>query len=291
LLALIGGATAIGFAPIFAKLAIGADVEGGGLSPVAVAFWRMLLAAPAFALLGWRQRRRGGVAAARLPAWRWALPGVFFAVDLGVWHLSFEYTSVANSTLEANLAVVVVALAGRRLFGEQLRPVFYVGALLALAGIARLVGFSMASGGDAWIGDLMGVSVAFAYAAYQLATKDLARRVSVNALMTATSGVAAALLLVGALASSGHVVPQTAAAWGYTVALAVTAQLIGQGLIAYGVARLPAAFAAVVLVLQPMVAAVLAWVWLGQALGVVELVCGAMVVAGIVLARRGSGAR
>jgi drug/metabolite transporter (DMT)-like permease len=232
ILALVVGAAAIGFAPIFAKLAIAADrgaVGSAGVSPVAVAFWRMLLAAPVFLALAWRQRRHALTPRAAVPLAAWLLPGFFFAVDLGVWHWSFEYTSVANATLEANLAVVVVALAGRRLFGERLRPTFYVGALLALVGIARLVGFSMARAGDAWIGDLMGIGVAFAYAAYQLSTKALARRASVYALMAATSAVAAFLLFCGALLTPGHVVPVTPAAWGYTVALALTAQLVGQG--------------------------------------------------------------
>ena len=47
--ALVAGALGIAFAPILAKLAVNAD-SGTLLSPAAVAFWRMALAAPFFLL-------------------------------------------------------------------------------------------------------------------------------------------------------------------------------------------------------------------------------------------------
>ena len=46
------------------------------------------------------------------PAGRSSRAGLFFAADLGVWHWSIVYTSVANSTLLANLAPIFVTLAG-----------------------------------------------------------------------------------------------------------------------------------------------------------------------------------
>ena len=43
------------------------------------------------------------------PVW---LAGLAFAGDLAAWHLSILFTSVANATLEANLASVIVVLFG-----------------------------------------------------------------------------------------------------------------------------------------------------------------------------------
>jgi len=70
------------------------------------------------------------------------------------------------------------------------------------------------------------------------------------------------------------------------VGLAVMAQVVGQGLIAYALAHLPANFSALGLSMQPLAAALYAaWV-LGERLTIVQLAGGVIVLAAIVLARR-----
>src|SRR6478752_2321023 len=95
--ALLVGATFIALSPIFVRLA---DV-----GPTASAFWRVALAAPLLWLLLLVTRR-----ASPLPVdWRLlAVAGLAFAGDLAFWHWSIRFTSVANSTLLANLAAPFV---------------------------------------------------------------------------------------------------------------------------------------------------------------------------------------
>jgi drug/metabolite transporter (DMT)-like permease len=286
--ALLLGAIGIAFAAVLAKLAVNADGLVGGvkLSPVAVAFWRMALALPFF----WT------VVVVRKPpigplTWRLILPGLCFALDMGVWHWSFEFTTVANATLEANIAAVIVPVVSYFFLGERFRPLFIFGAVLALLGIARLVGFSIAAEGDAWIGDLMGVGVASAYAGYLISSKILLGRYPVNFVIACATTGCAAFLLIGALLTPGRFFPATGAAWVDLVALAITAQIIGQGLIAFGMSRLPAGFSAVTLVLQPVVAAFLGWIMLAQAMTSGQMLAGLVVIVGIVLARFGTVAK
>ena len=61
-----------------------------------------------------------------------------------------------------------------------------------------------------------------------------------------------------------------------------------QGLIAYALAHLPAAFSSVSLLLQPVMAAIFAWLLLAEPLSPLQFAGGAVVLAGIYLARRGS---
>jgi drug/metabolite transporter (DMT)-like permease len=77
--------------------------------PVASAFWRTVLAAPL--LMVWAWHVRGSEPETRTPWGAIFGSGVFFAGDLGVWHWSIVYTSVANSALLVNLAPVFVTLA------------------------------------------------------------------------------------------------------------------------------------------------------------------------------------
>jgi drug/metabolite transporter (DMT)-like permease len=68
----------------------------------------------------------------------------------------------------------------------------------------------------------------------------------------------------------------------------LVSQIAGQGLIAYSLAHLPAAFSSVGLLLQPVIAALIAWGLLGEPLVALQIAGGLMVLAGIWLARRGS---
>src|SRR5205814_9496668 len=93
--ALLLGATCIALSPIFVRVS-----EAG---PTATAFWRVALAVPPLWLL--HALRREAAPRAYLAKWPLLLAaGVAFAGDLGFWHTSIKLTSVANSTLLANLA-------------------------------------------------------------------------------------------------------------------------------------------------------------------------------------------
>jgi drug/metabolite transporter (DMT)-like permease len=68
--------------------------------------------------------------------------------------------------------------------------------------------------------------------------------------------------------------------------LGLISHLAGQGLIAYGLAHVQAAFSAAALLWQPVVAAVLAAMILGESLTGTQILGGAIVLIGIYLAQR-----
>ena len=95
-------------------------------------------------------------------------------------------------------------------------------------------------------------------------------------------------LLPVALAAGEALLPATAAGWLPLIGLALVSHVLGQSLIAYALAQLPAAFSSVSLLLQPATAALLAWLLLAEPLGPLQGLGAAIVAAGIVIARRGS---
>jgi drug/metabolite transporter (DMT)-like permease len=64
--------------------------------------------------------------------------------------------------------------------------------------------------------------------------------------------------------------------------------VLGQGLIAYAFAHLPASLSSVSLLIQPVVAALAAWAIFGEAIGAAQFAGGAIVLAGIWVAKRAS---
>ena len=70
--------------------------------------------------------------------------------------------------------------------------------------------------------------------------------------------------------------------------MALVVHVLGQSLIAYGFAHLPASFSSVSLLMQPVLAAVYAWLLLNEPMGLNQIAGGAIVLFGIYLAKRGS---
>ena len=127
------------------------------------------------------------------------------------------------------------------------------------------------------------------YAAYILAVKGLRDRgETALQVMAVTSTTSAVLLLPVALASGDVLLPASAQGWWILLGLALISHAAGQGLIAYALAHLPAAFSSVSLLFQPVMAAIFAWVLLAEPLVPLQIAGGAVVLVGIYLARRGS---
>lgn len=281
LAALLFGATCIALSPIFVRLS-----ETG---PTASAFWRVAIAVPVLWAFYFARER----AEAQRYAGRWPLlfaAGVAFAGDLGFWHLSIQYTSVANSTLLANLASIFVTLAAWTFLRERPTAVFLAGLACALAGVALLVSSSAGFSRTGLLGDALGVLTAMFYAGYIFAVKGLRDRGERTLhLMAVASTITAALLLPAAIASGETLLPSTPCGWAVLAGLALISHAAGQGLIAYALAHLPAAFSSVSLLLQPVMAALFAWILLSESLVPAQIAGGLIVLAGIYLARRGSG--
>jgi len=278
--ALLLGATCIALSPIFVRVS-----EAG---PTATAFWRVALAVPVLWLLYWLKPRVG----AKRYSGKWPLllaAGLAFAGDLAFWHTSIQLTSVANSTLLANLASIFVTLAAWTFLKQKPTRLFLAGLAAALVGVGLLVHTSLAFSSSGLVGDALGVVTAMFYAGYILAVKGLRDRGETTLhLMAVTSTITALLLFPVALGSGEPMLPSSAFGWWVLIGLALISHAAGQGLIAYALAHLPAAFSSVSLLFQPVMAALFAWLLLAEALVPLQIAGGIVVLFGIYLARRGS---
>ena len=278
--ALLGGAVCIAFAPIFVRLS-----ETG---PIATAFYRMALSLPL--LWAWMKFLPGS-AVRRPPSLGdygvLVLAGVFFASDLAVWHWSIKLTAVANATLFANFAPVFVTLGSWWLFGERFTRTFLVSIGLGIAGAAILMGDSLNLHTQNFAGDVLGLTAAVFYGAYLLTVSRLRRSFSTAVIMTWSGAASAAILLPLAWVSGDVLFPVSAYGCVILLALALFSHAGGQSLIAHALAHLSAAFSSVSLLLQPVVASLLAWLLLAEPLRAWQGLGGLMVLAAIALARHG----
>ncbi|ASY70052.1 DMT family transporter [Sinorhizobium fredii] len=279
--ALLAGGVAIAGSPIFVRLS--------EVGPMATAFWRVALALIPLVAWSWLGK---DASADRRPE-RFSdyalliLPGVFLALDLGAWHLSLTMTSVANATLLANLAPVFVTLASWALFRSPVSRNFMAGLVVAIVGVIVLKGGPGALGDGDLLGDGIAVVAAMFYAGYILAIGKLRSRFSTNRIANWSTASAALCILPMALLAEPSLLPPTGFGWAMLFGLAFVCHAGGQVAITYALAYLAPAFSSLTLLIQPVLAAVLAWVLLSEPVGIMQAIGGAIVLIGILIARRG----
>lgn len=273
---LVFGAAIIGLAPILVRLS-----DAG---PAAIGFWRVTFAMPLLALMA--LRTDGGVGRPNHFA---LLAGLAFACDLGFWHYSIHFTSVANATVLTNLTPVVVTAAAWIFLKQRPAKLFVAAVALAVAGAWMMaIGRGVhAPGANPPLGDALALTTAVWYALYFLAISAARRSVGATRVMFWSSVASAPLLLVAAVALGENVFPLTLGGWAAVVGLGVM-HVAGQGSIAWALGRLPAATASVVVLIQPVVAAILGWLLFAEALGPVQALGGAIALFGVVLAQAAS---
>ncbi len=274
----LGGAL-IGLAPIAVRLS--------EVGPFATNLWRFLFALPILAL--WA--RRGGRTGQRDIGWL-LLAGVLFGIELNLWAVALLKTTIANATLLTNTTPVFAAAFGYFVFKERLGSGVLLGGITAMAGAVLLaLGRAHGAAGPAsveegWLGDGMALTAALGYAGYLLIVRSLGSRVSVGAVMFWAGVTSALFTLVLCLITREPLLPQSWQGWAILLALGVLVQAGGQGLIAYGVARLPIVVSTVLLWTQPLAAAALSWVMFNERLGPMALVGAMLVLAGLYVVQR-----
>lgn len=280
--ALILGGIAIGFSPVLVRLS--------ELGPISTAFWRIALALlPLFVMS--RRANAQGAGAGEALSWGErglaALPGLFLGAELATWHLSLHMTSVANATLLINMTPIPVALLGWLIFRTPISRTFVIGLVLSIAGVIVLKGGAEAVGSKNLAGDGVALLGSVLYAGYFLSLGRVRNRFSTLTVMRWSTLAAGLGVLPFALALEPRFVPFTLAGWAVVLALAWVCHFGGQSFITFALAWLPPSFSSLTLLIQPVVAALLAWWFLNEPLTALQALGGVIVLAGILVARKG----
>jgi len=257
--------------------------------PSTAAVFRCAYALPVLGALAlWERRRYGprerGQATLALAA------GVFFAIDLILWHHCIAAVGAGLATVLGNVQVVLVPLAAWLVLSERAEARVLAAVPVVVSGVVLISGVvgEGAYGDDPVLGVVYGLSTAVAYSAFLLVLREGNRDVRrpSGPLFDATLASTVASLAIGWPLGELELVPSWPAhAWLATLAL--TSQALGWLLISISLPRVPAAVTSVVLTLQPVMAVVLAVILLGEAPSAVQVAGVVVVVSGIVLATVG----
>lgn len=274
-LLVIVAATGFGAMPIFARFAY---AEGVDLS--AMLFLRFAIAAALMTLLMF-------VCRLRWPRGRdlWLLIGMgalgyvgqaycFFAA---LRHATAGLTTLLLYLYPAIVTVLAAVLARRRLSGKRLAAV-----LAALAGAAIAVGDSI---GGSPLGITLGVGAALIYSVYILVGARVTD--SAGAIPGATVVMLAAAFVYGGVAlAQGVALPQTGTGWAAVTAIALLSTAAAIAAFLAAMRRLGAADAATLSTLEPVITIVLAALFLGESIGLRQLLGGAVILVAVLVLTR-----
>lgn len=208
-----------------------------------------------------------------------------------------RHTTPANSALILAMVPVMVALIGVGLRVERLGALAWSGIVLSFAGIAVIVlgtsgrpaGAVGAEGGSRLLGDALVFVGAFVWSAYTALVAPMLRRYSATEVTTLALGAGLVPLVLVALPDLARLewsaVPWPA--WGAAVFSGTLALGLGYVVWNRGVKHLGGSRTAVYSNLTPVIAALFAWIALGDALTRYHLIGAAAVLAGINLTRIG----
>jgi len=247
----LAGAVAISFSPVFYVYS--------DTNPSTGAFFRMLYALPALALLAYLVRK----ADTRSSRTRWTAfgAGLILAPDMLSYHSSMIFIGIGIATLIGNSQVIIVTLASWKLFGEKPNPAILLSLPVVIIGLALISGFADPEpyGEDPVKGVVFGMMAAFFYSSFLIlfrySNRELAPSSSVQ--LDATVGAALGLLVLGLLPLSSVAIEplELQPTWpghGWLILLALLCQVAGWLAIAHALPRLPAAHTSFAILLQPV---------------------------------------
>lgn len=273
-------------AAIFIRIA-----QADGVSSVAIAAWRLTLAALVLCPLV-LARHRDEIGALDGRAWGLGIgSGLFLAMHFASWISSLAYTSVASSLALVSTNPVWIALASWLLFRERLNAALSV-AIGAAVGGSALIFASDASfsgtghGSHPLLGNLLALIGSLTVCGYLLIGRRLRASVSLIPYIWLVYTSAAVFLMGGALASGAALTGYSQAGWLCLLALALGPQLLGHSAFNWALGHVSATFIAIVILGEPIGSAFLAWLFFGETFAPLQLAGFLLLLAGIYLASR-----
>jgi len=271
--AVLIGSSALAFGPWLVRLS--------GSGPVAAGFWRLALALPFLFVIAAMTRQPVHWPGRKL-AWLVAFAAFFFAADLAAWHVGIHMTKLGNATLFGNVSSFAFAAWGLWLARRWPSPVQGAALGLAAVGAALLMGSSFELSQRNFTGDLLALLAGLLYTGYLIAVQKGRGSLKPLPLLFLSSAFGAAMLLPVALAFGERIVP---ADWTYVLLLALGSQVIGQGLLVYGIAHVPPLIVGLVLLTQPAISAFVGWTAYGERLQLLDWIGAAAIATALVLVR------
>ncbi len=263
---------------------LGKSAEVGG---VVLSFWRLWMASCILGVVA--------VVTHRWPSWSEfkdsLISGVLFGLNLCVFFITLQYTSIAVALIIGALTPVVAFPVAVRFMGEHLTRVKVACSVLAIAGVtvAVLTAPSVDGAGTKPVGYMWAVASLLIWSLYLLQTKRVRARVETVRYLFAVSVIATLTVSIIVLVLGSDIGRVHGAGWLWIVLLAIGPGIAGHGLVAWAQPRVDASVTSLLIQFEPVGASVVAWIVLDERISAAQGIAMVVVVGALgVLAYRES---
>ncbi|MBX9257726.1 DMT family transporter [Desmonostoc muscorum CCALA 125] len=273
---------------IFIKIAV------SQMSAVATLFNRLWIATIIFGLWSGINQARTQIRDDEpiLPKQRYPIKEIAFLIAVGLVHLlgrlswtwSLTQTGAANANALGSLNPLFTTLGGWLFFGQIFGRKFIIGLILAIVGAIALGFEDLLHSDNNITGDAVAVISSVFYAANFLLIEQIRNKFSIVTILVWRCVIATSLMIPVVLIFEKQVFPVTLSGWLVVFALAAICEALGHGLIVYSLKTFSSGFISLLLLLNPVIVAIVAWILFSENLSVFNLLGLALILGGIYLA-------
>ena len=208
------------------------------------------------------------------------LAGALLAMHFALWVTSLSMTSVLSSLVFVTMNPLFVAVLDLVLFRGRTSPLLWVAVAIVTAGGVFI---GLRSGTGANIGNLLALGGALAASLYLIVGRRASRTMDPVSYNVGAFGWAAVLTGIVCVIAGRSLLPLSGTSFLWLAVTAVLGQTIGHGLINASLRSFQPQFVALMLLWEPILGSLLAFLVLGDRPGPAELVGGAVILAGLAL--------
>jgi drug/metabolite transporter (DMT)-like permease len=272
---LIAGVAAVSTASTLIRLA---QIEASSL---AIAAWRLTFASMILAPFALTMRRDELRSLSRRERVLAIVSGLLLAIHFGTWISSLAFTSVAASVVLVSTNPLFVGVVSFLFLNERMSWRMVLGLAVAVAG-SMVIGLGdLGQGTHRLLGDGLALAGAISGAGYFLIGRQLRGRLSLLGYVFPVYAVSAVALMVVALVSGVEMWGFAPLTWVWILLMALGPQIVGHSSLNWSLRHLTATYVTLVVLVEPVGSALLAWLILGEVPPWAGVWGGALILVGI----------
>jgi drug/metabolite transporter (DMT)-like permease len=215
------------------------------------------------------------------------LTAILISLSQLSWAWSITQTSVANANLLHNMTPIFTILGGWLLFNYSFNNKFLMGVALAIGGAITISIQDLQISTDQLNGDSLALLSAIFFGANNLVVEKLRVKFSTISILLWSCFFRIFLTFPVVIFTEDKIFPSSLQGWLPVICLAIFCQVIGSGILFYSLKHFSSGFVSLFLLLEPIIATILAWVIFGEDLSLLNGLAFIVVLVGIYVAKSG----
>ncbi|MGD1700332.1 DMT family transporter [Dapis sp. BLCC M229] len=214
--------------------------------------------------------------------WLLLAMGIMGGTAMLLWAWSLTQTSIANSALAFSMTPLFTCFLEWLVWGRRFDLKFGIGMAIAIVGSCALGAKDFSYNALYLQGDAIALLGAVFYAVYLMLAEKLRTQLTAIIILLWRYAVSIVLTLPLIFIGGDGIFPYSWMGWFFLILLAATTA--SQVLIVYSLKQLPSSLVALVLLIDPVLTAILAWIIFSEQLGWLNWIAFAVILLGVYLA-------